>query len=46
MAKYMRRAAAIVIAMMMLLSLRGANGIVYWGQQGEMVSRVQQKLKQ
>ena len=46
MAKYMRRAAASVIAMMMLLSLRGANGIVYWGQQGEMVSRVQQKLKQ
>ena len=46
MAKYMRRAAAIVIAMMMLLSLREANGIVYWGQQGEMVSRVQQKLKQ
>ena len=44
--KHMRRALAIVIAVAMIFGLRSAEGVVYWGQQGEEVTRVQQKLKQ
>jgi len=34
------------MALLLLLSLRTAQGMVYWGQSGEDVRRVQQKLKQ
>lgn len=44
--KHMRRALAIVIAVAMIFGLRSAEGVVYWGQRGEEVTRVQQKLKQ
>ena len=44
--KHMRRALAIVIAVAMIFGFRSAEGVVYWGQRGEEVTRVQQKLKQ
>lgn len=44
----MKRMCAVLLAIMLLLmmGLRTANGMVYWGQSGEDVRRVQQKLKQ
>ena len=39
-------AVLLVIALLLTMGLRTAYGIVYWGQSGEDVRRVQQKLKQ
>lgn len=46
MKKKCRRFMALTLAVMTLLCMRSASGIVYWGQQGDQVYRVQQKLKQ
>jgi len=46
MKKKFRRMCALALAAAILLSARSARGVVYWGQQGDDVARVQQKLKQ
>ena len=46
MKKKFRRGLALAIAVITFLCARPASGIVYWGQQGDQVYRVQQKLKQ
>lgn len=46
MKKHFRRIAALTVAVITLLCAHSASGMVYWGQQGDDVYRVQQKLKQ
>ncbi|MBQ4552022.1 MAG: spore cortex-lytic enzyme [Clostridia bacterium] len=41
-----RRLIALMLVAATLFCMRSASGIVYWGQQGDQVYRVQQKLKQ
>lgn len=46
MKKKIRRFSALMAVLVALLCMRSASGVVYWGQQGDDVYRVQQKLKQ